>query len=215
MSSDAGSMADSIQRGNERLRAVLLGRVLSYDAARQSCSVQPIPRHPDGRLLPRVDNVPVVFPTAGFAAITLPVAVGDTVLLLAADWAIDQWLTSGSEASPADKRTHDLNDFIAVPGLTHYGAPRQNAADDKLRVTVDGAVVVEVGADGIVHLGGNVATQALAIAASVSTALDSLKSAISGAAVVTGDGGAAFKSAIVASLAAWPPSVATTKVKGL
>lgn len=53
----------------------------------------------------------------------------------------------------------------------------------------------------------------VALAASVATQLNTLKSAIAAAAVVAGDGGASFKAAILTSLASWPGSVAASKVK--
>jgi hypothetical protein len=53
----------------------------------------------------------------------------------------------------------------------------------------------------------------VALAASVSTQLSTLKNAITGAGVTPADGGLAFKTALLASLAAWPGSVAATKVK--
>jgi hypothetical protein len=53
----------------------------------------------------------------------------------------------------------------------------------------------------------------VALAALVATQLTSLKAAINGAAVSAGDGGATFKTNIMAALASWPGSVAASKVK--
>lgn len=63
----------------------------------------------------------------------------------------------------------------------------------------------------LIKLGGG--SDFVALAALVSSELSELKSAISGAATVPNDGGSAFKTAVVAALAAWPGSVAATKVK--
>jgi len=69
---------------------------------------------------------------------------------------------------------------------------------------------------GTTHLDGAVTvvggSQAVALGQKVSDALTTLKNAISSAATVPQDGGAAFKAAIVGALAAWPPSVAATKL---
>lgn len=63
----------------------------------------------------------------------------------------------------------------------------------------------------VLKLGGG--SDFVALSSSVGSQLSTLKSAISGAAVIAGDGGASFKAAIVAALSVWPGSVAATKVK--
>jgi hypothetical protein len=63
-----------------------------------------------------------------------------------------------------------------------------------------------------VNLGGG-ATQFVALANLVSGNLTELKDAISGAAIGSSDGGAAFKGAILTALKSWPHSVAATKAK--
>lgn len=65
-----------------------------------------------------------------------------------------------------------------------------------------------------IYLGGT-ATQFVALANLVTSALNALKSAISGAATVPNDGGAAFKTNILAALASWPPSVASNQTRSL
>jgi hypothetical protein len=66
-------------------------------------------------------------------------------------------------------------------------------------------------ADGI-ELGAG-ATDEVALHNLVEDEMTALKNAISGAAVVAGDGGAAFKANILAALTTWPGSTAAAKVK--
>ena len=75
----------------------------------------------------------------------------------------------------------------------------------------DGSVEVTPGAGAVVKLAGD--TDAVALASKVTTELGVLKTAITNAPVVVGDGGASFKGALVAALTAWPASVASGKVK--
>jgi phage baseplate assembly protein V len=77
-----------------------------------------------------------------------------------------------------------------------------------IEVTAATKVVVDAP---VVELAGN--ADALALASKVAAELTVLKNAINAAPVVPGDGGAAFKAALVAALAAWPTSVASAKVK--
>ncbi len=65
-----------------------------------------------------------------------------------------------------------------------------------------------------IYLGGT-ASQFVALANLVITQLNTLKSAISGAAVVPNDGGAALKANIMAALSAWPGSVASSQTRSL
>lgn len=108
----------------ERLRQVntcLPGRIVSYDAAKQTATVQPLlkSKNPDGEVetLPPLVNVPVVFPRAGGAAITFPVAKGDGVMLSFSQRSIDEWRGEGGEHVVDDPRMLDLSDAIATPGL--------------------------------------------------------------------------------------------------
>jgi phage baseplate assembly protein V len=77
-----------------------------------------------------------------------------------------------------------------------------------IRVTASTKVVI---AAPLVELAGN--TDAVALASKVAAQLTALKSAISGAVVVPMDGGASFKATLLAALASWPASTASTKVK--
>lgn len=63
-----------------------------------------------------------------------------------------------------------------------------------------------------INLGG-AAEQFVALANLVMSNLTALKSAISGAAVGSADGGLAFKTALMTALEAWPTAVAATKTK--
>ncbi len=75
------------------------------------------------RNLPILTNVPLVFPqstSSGFA-VTVPIQVGDQVLVVIADRSIDNWQSSGSPSRPAEPttpRAHDLTDAIAIVGVS-------------------------------------------------------------------------------------------------
>lgn len=128
------------------MRVALPGRVESYDAATQTCSVQPYVQ--DGIKdetgtrqavrLPVVTSVPVVFPGAGAYSITWPLAVGDTVLLLFASSSIDRWLALGGEVDPIDDRRHHVTDAIAIAGLRALPDALGAAAVDSGAMVISG-----------------------------------------------------------------------------
>jgi hypothetical protein len=230
------------QQQSLEMFTALPGRVQSYDAATQLADIVPCIRHPvpqpDGTTLtedlPVIPSVPVLWPRVGAWFLAMGLQPGDTVQLLFNSADIGPWLVGdGSTVNPADLRRHHLAHAVAIPGLyvqqralAHApaggaglvlgsdasGARVALLANGTLRITQGDATVLEVDTAGVVHLGG-AAGELVALAHLVGAQLTALKTAINGAAVVPGDGGAAFKAAIMAALASWPSSTAATKTK--
>jgi hypothetical protein len=218
------------------------GRVQEYHADTQTADIVPLIRQqvpqPDGSYaleeLPVLPSVPVVWPRVGAWFLAMALAPGDTVQLLCNTSAIGHWRTgTGDVTDPGDLRRQHLAHAVALPGLYTRGKALAHApsgdtglvlgsdtsgarvaflANGTMRVTQGDATVLEVDTAGVVHLGG-AAGEFVALANLVTTQLMALKTAINGAAVVPGDGGAAFKAAIMAALASWPATVAATKTK--
>lgn len=64
-----------------------------------------------------IQDVPIVFPSAGGFTITFPVAAGDEVLVIFASRCIDSWWQNGGvQNKPMEYRMHDLSDGFAIPG---------------------------------------------------------------------------------------------------
>jgi hypothetical protein len=187
-------------------------RVESYDPTTQRCSVQPLVQRvyddASGNRVaerhPVVSDVPVCFPGAGSWRLTFPIASGDTVWLMFSQASLDLWLQRGGEVDPEDPRRHHLSDAVAYPGLRPFSHALGDASPSSM-VLGNGTVQVEI-TDTEVQAGG---TDALALAGD----LAALYNAIAGAAVVAGDGGAAFKAAVLGALAGWP-TAGTTVLKG-
>lgn len=121
----AGVIRMAIDSAQRSVYTALPARVESYDATSQTCSAQPvllgeyIDEAGDRQTLrdPIIENVPVVFPSAGDFAITFPLSAGDTVLLVFSSRSLDKWLIAGGEIDPNDGRRQHLSDAIAIPGL--------------------------------------------------------------------------------------------------
>lgn len=109
--------------------------------------------------IPTIRGVPFVVPWGKGAGLLLsvPLAVGDDVLVLFADRSIDNWQSTGKASAPAEPvipRTHDLTDAIAIPGIfndvTAKGvssyenqsiALRNTAGNVSIKVSQDAAIM--------------------------------------------------------------------------
>lgn len=230
------SLSAAVEAALLEVRTATPARVESYDASEQRATVLPLLKRKSaaGVVLPPkpIGNVPVLHPRAGGFAMTLPVATGDTGLLLCSDRSLDLWLaqtdTDGDQVDPQSRRHHQMTDAIFLPGLRHWaGVPAAVAgtdpADDLVIAAEDGSSYIILRPDGevrikgsAVRLGNPAAAAALALATLVNTQLSTLATALStGWVVVPGDGGAALKAAVAAIIATgWPADVAATKVFG-
>ena len=212
-SSDADLARQIARAVTAGMHTAIPGRVLAYDRTQQRADVQPVVRfsrrNRDGErvtYLPApVPNCPVVFPGSGSVSLTWDLASGDSCLIVFSERSIDEWLSTGeADNEPADPRRFALTDGFVIPGGRPFVDPLPAAA------YASGAAVLR-GAD--VRLGSSAASDAVALSSLVSGALNTLKSAISAAPVVAGDGGASFKASLVAALSSWPPSLGASKVK--
>ena len=138
-----------------RIWTALPATVVSYDHAKQTIVAQPtIQARQTGQddktklvNLPLCLDVPVLFHRAGGVALTLPIAVGDEVLLHFAARGIDYWWQNGGIQAPAEARMHDLSDAFATFGPTSQ--PRKlsgvSTTTAQLR-SEDGTTYVEIDA---------------------------------------------------------------------
>jgi len=114
---------------------------------------------PTATTLPVISDVPVVFPTAGGCALTLPVRAGDEVLLVFSSRPIDSWWQSGGVQRPAGARMHDLADAFAIPGPVSRPAVLPNISTSQAQLrneagTASISLNPDTGAVSIVAPGG-------------------------------------------------------------
>lgn len=132
MSTDTPTLGQLLQETIDatigRLNVSLPGVVVSYDAARQSATIQPSLNgrwlNPDTEAveplsLPLVLDVPVMWPSwaGGQAAVCGDLEPGDRVLLVICDRSIAEWKAAVSQpVTPSDPRRCNLSDAMAFPG---------------------------------------------------------------------------------------------------
>jgi hypothetical protein len=208
------------------LHTALPGRVESYDAAKQTANVSLQVLHvgkdengnPVQSKYPVLANVPVAFPRGGGFFLSFPLVKGDHVFVVFCEASIDQWRAKGAETYPGDLRRHGLTGAVAIPCLYPRTKPLANAGSANLTLGAAGvpgaAPVIQVTPTEVL-LGSEAAVAAVALAPLVNAQLIALKAAITATVIVPADGGASFKSTLLAALSAWPATVAATKVKAI
>lgn len=121
--------------------------VVSADRIQESVvAVKPVINETtlDGRVIawPELVDVPLIFPCSTTSAVTFPIGVGDTVLLVFSMRGMDEWKGGdGGLAVPTDRRTHSLQDAIAIPGLYPISRGKNNPANRTLPHSVEDMVV--------------------------------------------------------------------------
>lgn len=145
----------------------LPARIETYDASKQLATVKPLIKkkfkNNDVLPLPIINNVPVMFPRSGEAIISFPLKKGDTVAIFFTDRSMDEWLSSGDDVTPADRRKHSLSDAIAIPGLYPFSSASPALPDDLLikykdstiKIMANGDIKLDAGPTGKIAIGSN------------------------------------------------------------
>lgn len=100
---------------------VQVGSVVSYDPSKNTASVQIGMKRqlPTEQIIdyPVLEDCPVMFLFGGQSFISLPIAAGDTCIILFNDRDIDTWWYSGESNVPPSGRAHSLSDALVLVGI--------------------------------------------------------------------------------------------------
>jgi len=129
------------------INCVQIGRIKSYIDTEATASIQiMVKRKFTDKVLsyPLLVRCPVFFLYGGSAEVYMPISVGDDCLVLFSDRNIDNWFVDGVEEVPANSRTHDLSDGIAIVGIRSLTIPpatrnsgEAGIANDEVRVALN------------------------------------------------------------------------------
>lgn len=140
---------DAIEARLVDVHTALPGTIQSYDPAKQMANVQPnIQRkYSSGKItsLPVINNVPVVHPRGGKAAILLPLKAGDPCLLVFSERSLDIWKSKGGQVDPQDTRKHTLSDAFCIPGGSDFGTAIAGDASDLILINDKSKVTQKAG----------------------------------------------------------------------
>jgi hypothetical protein len=98
------------------------GKIVSYDGARQTCTVQPCIKNKyieqeEYEDLPLLLDVPVLFPGSGDFWMTWDVKPESYCWLMFAERSIENFIMDGGLVEPGSFSTYDLSDAVAFVGI--------------------------------------------------------------------------------------------------
>ena len=171
----------------EDLHTLLPARIVEIDYKTRKVSVQPSikKKKRDGdndakglQDMAIIQNIPLIVPAIKLAIISLPIKVGDEVLVGFFERSVDTYLygDGATPVDPKDYRRHDYNDAVAIVGLNTFSnalemhpedlvikmnATQANECTISLKpsgdvvITTPAKVIVDAGGDVDVTAGGN------------------------------------------------------------
>jgi hypothetical protein len=159
---------------------------------------------------PVLPAVPVVWPRAGGFVITLPLAVGDMVLVIFSETSTAEWRATGQKSKPADARRLSIGHPVCIPGffpdVTQMAAGDAGARANTMILGKDGSDL-QVRIDNTnIKLGAS-ATDFVALASKVATELTKIQTTLASATAAGGGAAVLYGTPYV------PSSVAATEVK--
>jgi hypothetical protein len=104
------------------VRPAIMGRLQNLDGTSQDVQ------------MPLLVDVPVCWPRSQGFALTLPLKVGDEVLVVFSCRCIDSWWQGGGEGGQAELRMHDLSDGFAIPGPTSQPKKLVNVNENNVQL---------------------------------------------------------------------------------
>lgn len=121
-----------------RIRTHIPVQVVSYDAAENTVSVQPVvkvirtedPASTGPALLPILEDVPVRQLGSGKLLFSVAPVEGSYGVLHISDREIHAWLSAGGTVAPASARKFDMSDAVFEPGLYPYVVDGDNGKID-------------------------------------------------------------------------------------
>ena len=123
------------------INCMQIGNIESYNALKNTAkvSIKMTRVMAEGTEIsyPQLEDCPVFILGGGGASITLPIAAGDTCLVLFNDRNIDNWWYDGRVMAPADSRAHSISDGIVLVGLRNLSSAKLTPSGS---VCIDGGI---------------------------------------------------------------------------
>lgn len=149
-----------IDSNKKNLHTAIPGKIISFDSATQTVSVQPaIKSIYEGGVevdLPIITNCPVAVFRGGGFCVTYPIQAGDECLIIFCERSIDRWFQDGPGFVPMHLRTHDYSDAIVFPCLYSQKNLISDYSSNKLEIRSDNSnIVISLDSSGKLEIRNN------------------------------------------------------------
>lgn len=138
------------------LNVLMIGKITTYDSSSNTATIEIMHTVPkQGMPYAPLINVPIGFFNLGGFSIKVKPTINDIVLVLFADYDVDNLLIDGNTKTPNTDRTHALEDSIVLPLSINFLNNSFNATED-LTISKDGtSTYVKIKANGELVLNAN------------------------------------------------------------
>lgn len=194
---EVANLVRSIVRADRKdIHTSLPAQVVSYDAATNTCSIQPCimrirtddPSREGWFQMPQINSVPVKQQGSGKLLLSVAPQAGSYGNMIVAQRSIETWIAEGGVVAPTSSRMHHFSDAIFDPGLypiavdgdngklpvpiaTDRISLRTRAGTTEVSVLDDGSIAIK-GTETVMHDGTDWAVQFT----EMKSAFDTLKS---------------------------------------
>ena len=189
------TIRSAIEQHMARVWTAAPARVVSYDAAKQTVSLQitqkAFVKQSDGSVkamtIPVIQDVRVQFPAGGGQSITFPIAVGDEGMATFTTRSPDGWQQTGQDSAPPDAGVSNLSNAFFQPGLKPDTKVLPNVSTTETQIrSDDGNTKMGISGAGGLSLSTDKAV-AISAAAGVSIGGGAGETAITGTVRITGE----------------------------
>lgn len=173
---DYNKLLNFVENYMLNINTMMLGQVVSFDPATQLAVVQPsimmILPSPNGTetIFDRLQNkvtiqhlpmapiqdVPVQYMRSGDFAITMPIAVGTTGMLIFCQRDISLWMKNGGVAQQGQLNRFDINDAVFIPGVFNNVNKLADYNPNALEIRAGSDKISMDGSNIVITSGGNV-----------------------------------------------------------
>ncbi len=170
-----------------RLREVHVafpGIVDSYNVTKQTADITPAVRpawidiEGDRQVeaLPKLVDVPVLWPRGAGYFLACPLEAGDTVLIVISETALENWRAQDRTVDSSDVRKFDLSDAVAIPGLFPTPRPLESVNSSSMTLGADDGVIISINKSAdLIHLGSTSGSEFVALATKTNDRISALE----------------------------------------
>lgn len=150
MTTPTDILRNAVNTVTNEMHTSMPGIIKSFNPSNNLATIQPAlnRNYITGPLsLPVLENVPIIFPQTNTFSMTYPINAEDPCVLFFSERSIDEYLSTGEQGTPRDRRKFSLSDAYAIPGFLSLNKTFPNNDNSSFTINI-GNARFKIGADG-------------------------------------------------------------------